>query len=198
MNSGIYKIKNLCNEQFYIGSSNNLKKRKAGHFSELERNVHKNNHLQSSYNLYGKESFEFEVIEYCESRHLIEREQYWIDQYDFNLLYNIRHTANSNLGLVTSEETKKKLRDFNLGKKLNTETCRKMSEYRTGRSRPDFARVKIANTLAKTYYFLSPGGQEVVITNLQKYCKENNLCTSHMNQVYHGKRKQHKGWKRIQ
>lgn len=66
MNSGIYIIRNLANDKVYIGKSKNIKQRKNTHFSALKLNKHNNQHLQNSYNKYGKNNFEFDVLEYCE------------------------------------------------------------------------------------------------------------------------------------
>lgn len=44
------------------------------HFGELNRNVHNNKHLQNAWNKYGEESFEFNVLEYCDVELLNERE----------------------------------------------------------------------------------------------------------------------------
>ena len=50
MNSGVYKIENIKNGKFYIGSSINFIKRKSSHFRALIMNKHPNSHLQSSFN----------------------------------------------------------------------------------------------------------------------------------------------------
>ena len=42
INSGIYEIKNLVNNKFYIGSTKNFINRKRKHFSELKTNKHGN------------------------------------------------------------------------------------------------------------------------------------------------------------
>lgn len=85
--SGIYQIRNLINDKIYIGSSNDLPKRKREHFRVLFKNIHYNNKLQNSYNKHGKENFIFEVIEFVEDTDkLLKHEQYWIDK--FNVVKN--------------------------------------------------------------------------------------------------------------
>lgn len=79
---GIYKIENLINHKKYIGQSINVKIRFMGHKSDLKHNRHVNSYLQAAYNKYGKECFEFEIIEECDVTKLDEREQYWIQYYD--------------------------------------------------------------------------------------------------------------------
>jgi group I intron endonuclease len=75
---GIYKIINLTNNKSYIGQTDNLTRRERQHFYDLKRNKHRNEHLQKSYNKYGKDNFIFQVIEYTEN--LGERELYWINE----------------------------------------------------------------------------------------------------------------------
>ena len=64
---GIYKITNLVNGKFYIGSSRNLYKRIRGHKNDLIGDRHGNILLQSSWNKYGKENFSFEILEFVDS-----------------------------------------------------------------------------------------------------------------------------------
>lgn len=47
---------------------------------------------------------------------------------------------------------------------------------------------------AKNYIFTSPLGDDVIIYNLRKFCKENDLSDSKMCSVHNGKRPSHKGW----
>lgn len=59
----IYKISNIKNGKFYIGSSSNIKERFNHHKWELNNNRHINKHLQNSWNKHGQDNFEFEVID---------------------------------------------------------------------------------------------------------------------------------------
>ena len=63
MARGIYKIINIINSKFYVGSAVDLKRRKTRHFSELRGNKHNNRHLQSAWNKYGEQAFVFVVLE---------------------------------------------------------------------------------------------------------------------------------------
>ncbi len=113
---GIYCIKNTINDEFYIGSSYHIYKRRNRHFSELKNNKHKNYKLQMLYNLYGKESFIFSIIEVVKVKeNLVEREQYYINFLKPEI--NINLIANSSLGVKRSDETKEKIRQANLGLK---------------------------------------------------------------------------------
>lgn len=47
----------------------------------------------------------------------------------------------------------------------------------------------------KTYTgFMNPKGQRVVVSNLQEFCRKNNLHPVHMHQLINGQRKSDKGW----
>lgn len=80
MKSGIYSISNTVNGKLYVGSTNNISVRWNKHRALLRHNKHQNTHLQSAWNKYGEESFEFSIIEECSIESLIEREQYFIDK----------------------------------------------------------------------------------------------------------------------
>jgi|ERR1017187_4140587 hypothetical protein len=58
---------------------------------------------------------------------------------------------------------------------------------------PEIA-AKSANNSAKDHPFINPQGKSVLIHNLEKFCRENNLDHSCMYKVISGKRNQHKGW----
>src|SRR3989304_1436717 len=61
--SGIYKIINKTNGKYYVGSSNDIIGRWFTHKSQLNRNNHCNPHLQRAWNKYGKDNFEFIIVE---------------------------------------------------------------------------------------------------------------------------------------
>ena len=80
MNSGIYKITNIVNEKFYVGSSKNVRYRWAKHKALLRHNCHPNSHLQVSWNKYGESNFRFDLLEECPIAMLLCREQFFIDK----------------------------------------------------------------------------------------------------------------------
>lgn len=80
----IYKIENKINHKKYIGLTNNIKRRRARHFTDLRCNRHDNSFLQKEFNIYGAENFLFD-IEYegnvtCEE--IAEKEKEYIKKYD--------------------------------------------------------------------------------------------------------------------
>jgi group I intron endonuclease len=92
MKSGIYVIICKQSKKMYIGQSKNVKKRFNTHMYHLKIGRHGNHHLKSAYEKYGKENFEFKILEYCELDLLDEREKFYFDLYkstDPNFGFNI-------------------------------------------------------------------------------------------------------------
>lgn len=110
--SGIYIIRNIVNNKYYIGSAINLAGRKADHLRHLRRSSHKNPHLQNSFNKYDEHNFIFYLAEYVKDlKVLIDIEQKWLDEfrpYNNKIGYNIAKIAGSTLGVRPSLETRRK------------------------------------------------------------------------------------------
>ena len=104
--SGIYKIVNIINGKFYIGSTQNLYQRFHVHNSMLKKGSHQNIHLQRSFNKHGKDAFIFEVIMKCPVEYTIKLEQWFID--NLKPSYNILPIAGTTRGRITTEEAKEK------------------------------------------------------------------------------------------
>ena len=77
---GVYKITNIINGKFYIGSSKNIYSRWYQHKKKLNDNIHGNAHLQNAWNKYGEKNFKFEIIEQCINELQFEREQYYLNK----------------------------------------------------------------------------------------------------------------------
>lgn len=117
MKSGIYKILNKLNGKFYIGSAVNLENRWREHKYHLNRDSHKNKHLQNSWINYGEIAFEFIILEYVEDKYkLIKIEQSYLDS--LTPAYNMAQIAGSRAGVPMSEEAKNKIGAANKGKLL--------------------------------------------------------------------------------
>lgn len=79
MKIGVYKITNIVNGKFYIGSSKDLVRRKKDHFRLLKKG---NNHsivLQRAYNKYGADAFTFEILAHCPIEYQFILEQWFVD-----------------------------------------------------------------------------------------------------------------------
>lgn len=133
--SGIYKITCTSTEKFYIGSAVNLQTRRYDHFKTLQENKHKNPKLQRAWNKYGEDAFTFEVLELVLVPFLLEREQYWFDKLKpFDKKgFNIARVAGSNLGGTHTPETREKIRQAKLGKKMPREAVEKSRQANLGR-----------------------------------------------------------------
>jgi len=121
MGCGIYKITNTQNGKVYVGSSLNLTNREYKHFWMLDKGKHDNFFLQKSFNKYGKNFFVFEVLEYCDSKEIIERENFFIEKYKSNnslFGYNLAK-VNEFRRNTYNDEVKIKLSKFGLGQNGN-------------------------------------------------------------------------------
>lgn len=91
MNQGIYSIKNKQTNKQYIGQSSDMEGRRRHHFASST-----NPRLKHDMKLFGKDNFEFIVLEEIEDPFmLVEREQYYLDLYADNL-YNRKEKAKVN------------------------------------------------------------------------------------------------------
>lgn len=131
--SGIYAIISPSGK-LYVGSAVLFRKRWAVHQHKLRKGGHHCRALQRAYHKYGAE-LEYRVLEICSKEELISREQFYIDSYARDMLYNSSYTAGSSLGVTRSAETRQKLRAANLGKKASEETRAKISAASLGRKR---------------------------------------------------------------
>lgn len=131
---GIYFLINLANGKLYVGQTINLHTRLAGHINSLKRGTHCNRFLQFAFNKHGEDSFLPYIAETCASDLLTDREQYWIDFFGDNRIYNLAPSAGSCLGV-----------------KHTPEFCKKMSDRKKGVPQPDHVRaaVSAANRVRK-------------------------------------------------
>jgi len=161
MNQGIYKIINTQNDNFYIGSAVDLKRRKSRHFSELRNNKHNNSHLQRAWNAYGEASFEFIVVEYVEKREdLYAAEDRWLaghvgKKYCYNLgmaaispMLGLCGTLSPTYGYRHTPEAKAKISAAGMGRVISAETRAKRSVKLKGRIISQEQRQQISATLS--------------------------------------------------
>lgn len=117
---GIYTITNLVNNKIYVGYGINIRDRFHNHKKLLRENKHHNQHLQSSYNKYGKENFKFEILEECEEQFLMGQEHFWcimLNTHNDKFGYNLQPTDPNKKCARMHLETKDKISKANKGKK---------------------------------------------------------------------------------
>ena len=100
--AGVYKITNNITGDFYIGSSNDVKRRWSNHKSPSKWKLRSRMKLYQAFIKFGLDNFTFEIIE--ETDNLKKREQYWIEQ--LNPSYN-NYRANG-IDIEKRKETMKR------------------------------------------------------------------------------------------
>lgn len=169
---GIYYIKNLINNKYYIGQSVNIYERwtrEKYHLNCMDKAW--NIHLQNAWKKYGQDNFEFAIVEKCDKDELNNREVYWIEYYDaFYSGYNMTLGGDGGtIGYQHTEEAKEKMRQIKKNAippmknpdvvlkvvesrkwyKHSTETKKKMSEAWTDNMKRDAAN-RLANKNKET------------------------------------------------
>lgn len=132
--SGIYKITCVPTGKFYIGSAVWFRDRWNTHRSAARGNRHHSKYLQNSWNKYGENSFEFEILLVCAKEDVIVYEQKVIDALkpEFNTL----PVAGSPLGYKHTAEACKNMSRAKLlvskkglpGREWSAEQRKRMSE----------------------------------------------------------------------
>ena len=76
----IYKIRNVVNQKFYVGSTTDTRERFRVHRNRLRRGAHHCPHLQAAWNKYGEDCFKFEIVETVPTtEELFTAEDRWLD-----------------------------------------------------------------------------------------------------------------------
>jgi len=148
--SVIYRITNMANDHYYIGSAESFERRKWQHIYALKRGEHKNPRLQAAWNKYGPDMFVFEVLEEVPAnRTAFDIENTYllrcVGQPD---CYNINTDAHvPRLGIPHTEESKAKTsknrkgkaageNHYRYGKTVSAEVRAKISAAQKGRPNP--------------------------------------------------------------
>lgn len=166
--SGIYKIINKINGKYYVGSSVNIKdypnNRWSRHIADLNANRHHNDYLQRAWNKYGKDAFEFIIIENYNSK--CEKELLLIEQKYLDIALNEKDKCYNECflaGKVTmTPEIRKKISDSHKGKivpkgkdnplygrKISLEIKMKISESLKGEKNHFYGKTHTEETIKK-------------------------------------------------
>jgi len=163
--TGIYKILNKINSKVYIGSATNIKKRWRDHRWYLNHNKHHNSHLQSSWNKYGINTFEFSILLECSIDELLDKEKEYIEKFN---------SFNNNFGYNMNEPRK-----IFLNRKCHQETKNLASQRMQGKNNPMYG--KFGNEHPKYGTKVSEENRKL-ISNVMKNRKGNNANASKLNE----------------
>ena len=108
----IYKIINIQNAKFYIGSSIVVNSRWRKHIRDLRAGKHHCPHLQAAWNKYGEDSFVFRIVEVvATAKELQATEQRWLNEHHGQkYCYNFaKYVDNSNRGVTRTDAHKQAL-----------------------------------------------------------------------------------------
>lgn len=144
----VYRIRNKINGHYYIGSTSRFASRMYHHRSRLRAHKHSSPILQRAYDKYGEAAFICDVLEKCEIRVLIHREQRLLST--LKPRYNASRIAGpkTRLGMKSSAEHKRRMSQALMGrispmkgKHFSREHCRRISAALTGRKRYPWRRI---------------------------------------------------------
>lgn len=146
MKNVIYKIRNVVNDKFYVGSTVDSRKRFWAHRKALRLGNHDCIYLQRAWDKYGEDCFKFEIVEQLNAKEeLYPAEQKWLDEhFGKDYCYNVAAHADAPMRDASPEmrahqaqKTKEWLeRDGHprQGHKCTPEEIAHMSERRKGKA----------------------------------------------------------------
>jgi len=163
MTKCIYKIINVVNNKFYVGSAVDFTKRKRKHIWRLRRGDHSNKHLQAAWNKYGEAAFVFVIVQYvAEMVDLLEEENVWLrESVGKANCYNVAESAtafglgksgekNAMYGRTFSHtpEARAKIAAAGTGRIRSPESIEKYRAKRTGMPVSEAQKAQISRTLS--------------------------------------------------
>jgi len=216
----IYLLTNKVNSKVYIGVTNNYTKRMREH-----KGTYNNYLISKAIKKHGWNNFNSQILLETEDAEFAYKvaESSFIQQYQSNNPekgYNLTEGGQGTLGFSPTPETRQRMREKKLGKKLTTEHIQKISKSALGRTFTKETKNKISNKLkgnknfqgktftdevkqilsehkAKDWQLLSPNNEIINIHNMRKFCIDNNLHHSAITRVLQGKQSHHKQWKKV-
>jgi group I intron endonuclease len=204
----------------YVGVTNNYTKRMREH-----KGTYNNYLISKAIKKHGWNNFNSQILLETEDAEFAYKvaESSFIQQYQSNNPekgYNLTEGGQGTLGFSPTLETRQRMREKKLGKKLTPEHIQKISESALGRTFTKETKNKISNKLkgnknfqgktftdevkqilsehkAKDWQLLSPINEIINIHNMRKFCIDNNLHHSAITRVLQGKQSHHKQWRKV-
>ena len=181
---GIYLIRNLINGKVYVGKSINIYKRIIAHICGLtaKRNKEENPHFIAAWHKYGKDAFQYIVLEECLVNELSEKELYWMQKYnsiDSNKGYNKRLDLEG--GMIPHEETRIKLKKALHNRFLDPRERKKIGDktkafWKDNPDKKELMSLNVKLTRQKKYRFLQLDENDTLIKvydTIDEIIKEN-------------------------
>lgn len=202
----IYLITNLVNGKQYVGQTIDIQRREGDH----RRSNGGCSHLHSAIRKYGWSNFAFDVIfEHDDEDFVVNTmEPLFIEWYDTKENgYNLTDGGGGTSGYKhpprkLTESHRSSISEGLKGHKVSEETKKLLSSALKGNrnfeGHPHTEETKklLSEQKAKTWYIVSPEGENIEVTNLRSFCLNNNMSPSAMSRVVNGKQRHHKGWTR--
>ena len=206
--SGLYKIINKLNNKYYIGSSNNIKKRWKDHFDSLNNNQHYNIYLQRAWNKYKNENFTFVIFKKIKNLHLLKfEEQKILNSLNKDESYNISKFSTSPMrGRKHTDSAKIKIGISQYGKKLSEITKNKIRKSKIGVKRKPFSKIQRAKMsinvsgIKNPFYkaekisFKNINTNEIFTGTRLEFKLKHNLLSEDIYRLIYKKRKRVKFW----
>lgn len=148
-NCGIYKIVNIINGKFYIGSSRAIPSRWKAHRYALRKGTHKNYKLQDDWNLYGEDAFSWTILYdglTLEDARLKEEEILEPLMNEQDSVYNLCFDAK---GRLLSDSSRQKISESLKGRVFSQEHREKIGRALIGRPYSEETRSKIGKASSK-------------------------------------------------
>lgn len=178
----VYRATNIVNGKSYIGYTSEFPRRKRIH----ERAYGNCPKFHAAMRKYGADKFLWQII--YKGSDALEKEQYFIEQYNtIDDGYNLCEGGGT---VMTGRKHSKEARD----KMSKAQKNRDITHW-IGKKHKESTKKKMADAKAMSWDLISPEGEYITITNMAKFCRENNLDRASLHKVVKGKRQSHHGWR---
>ena len=146
--SGVYCAIHRNSLMCYVGSSTDMGRRRREHINSEKRK--KRSRFPRAIHEFGADSFDFEVLEYCDKNKLLEREKFWICFMGAASVdnLNVRKDPTANYDSVCSDVTRERIGMSSRGRKHTPDSIKKMRLAAQSRAPlSEYVRQKAADAL---------------------------------------------------